>query len=236
MAQKLVARLYAFCLTVPISTRQFREIFGLLRLVGCAWDRYGPIMRPFRRHGVHTLAALLVGVWLSACSELPAGGSSSPEALYYAVVQARQQGDTETLWKLLHPDSRAAFDQWVDAENQTQRIIRVDFPEKIQADALKVLTVANYPSGKALFGQMVAPKPAALEGLEVWGAHVRSVEQSGGNATVRTWAGDGFRARQADSLWYATLPDALQTRLTESLRQSKKNLADVKKLAERLKN
>lgn len=193
-------------------------------------------MHHFRRHVSTTLAALLIGALLPGCGELPKGDTSSPEALFYAVIQARHAGDSDALWRLLHPDTRRAFERWVEADNKTQRIIRVEFPEKIQSDALKVLTVDKHPSGKALFSTMVPPESSALEGLAVWGAYVRSVEQSGGNATVRTWAGDGFRARKSGDQWFAILPEAIDTRLNASVEQAEKNLGDVRRLAERLKN
>jgi len=181
------------------------------------------------------LSIILLTATLAAC-ELPKGDTSTPKGLHYAVLQARQQADTDAMWNLLHPDTRAAFDRWVASEKQIQRIVVIEFPKKVQPDALKVLTVQQHTSGKALFATLVTGKTDPLETWARLGARVQSVDEAGGAATVHTWGGDDLRARKHDGKWYAVLPEKLEARLMKSSEQAAKNLIQVKQLAEKLKN
>ena len=151
------------------------------------------------------------------------------------VLQARQKGDAEALWKLLHPDTRAAFDQWVEAEKTIQRLVVIEFPEKVRKDALAVLTVNKHKDGMALFATLLGDKTGPLETWTRMGARVQSVDEAGENATVHTWGGDDLRARKHSGKWFAVLPAQLEARLRASSAQAKKNLTDLKSLAERLK-
>lgn len=194
-----------------------------------------PSMAAIVLRAVLTLVILTSGLLASGCP-LPKGDTSSAEALHYAVIKARQSADLDTLWSLLHPETRERFDAWVKAEREIATIVPKQFPAKVRGPALSVLSVQAFANGKALFGSIVTKDASGP--LGTWaelGARVQGVDVVGDSATVQTWGGNGLTARRADGKWFALLPEPLESSLTASHKQALANLERVKEFAARLK-
>lgn len=180
-------------------------------------------------------ALALVALSQGACS-LPLGDQSTPEAAHYAVLQARQAGDLDALWRLLDPAAKALFTRWVDAEKKAAEAVKLRYPSDKQAAALAALDGGRrgaLPDGQALFrvfasGGVVEP----LSTMAQTGARVRSVlyADEGQQATIRTWAGDEVTLRRGeDGQWYLALRSEEASRLEAAVRTAEANLKRVER-------
>jgi len=190
---------------------------------------------------MRSLLLSLVMIGLAACA-VPAGDQSAPEQAYYQLLNVRAAGDLAALWDLLHPDVRAEFQGWYNAEKLAAYDIRTAYPDADKPAALAALADgarADLPDAQALFAQVVTERAAtALSGTAALSARVRSVavDEAAGTATVKTWGGDDLLLlRGPDGRWFWGLSAVERERLKAAHRQADANLkrvrANLKKLS-----
>lgn len=184
------------------------------------------------------LGATLLGcLVLCAGCNLPEGETSSPEGLFFKLLSTRQSGDWDGMWELLHPDARGRLDRWVEIERKAAALISAHYPEAGRQQRLALLTVAKFKDGRELFRHLArsAKKGQQLGFGAKAGAHVRSVDVVGDQATIRTWAGDQLTAiRGADGRWYTDLDRDDDKRLDTLLQAAEQNLRQVERTVVRL--
>lgn len=179
------------------------------------------------------IAALALALAATACA-VPEGTSDSAEGLMYGIVRARQAGDADALWDLLHPETRALLDEWVRVEQGTARLVHLVYPDAQRGPILETLKVRGFDDGKALFRSLAGGAGQALGAMAQLGVRARSVESDGHRAKIRTWGGDVVAAERFEGRWYARLSPEATDRLRSSLARAVANRDALDKVALRL--
>ena len=173
--------------------------------------------------------ALCVTLLVSACG-LPEGDLTSPEGAYYTWVQARQKGDIDGCWQVMHPEVRGYLERWNQFERDTLLIVEMPiYPKSHRAAALEIMDVerARLPDGKALFAHLLTRDGGQpLEMLQALGARVSTVDQvDQETVALTTLGGDRVTVKRIDDTWSFSLTDESLQALAQLVEKAEANLA-----------